>query len=859
MRVSLNTIKQFTTVDLPVDELVTKINKQLGGVEQVIDLADKYKDALIVRVVKCEKHPDADKLSVCKIAIGDNSLYSKFVIPDSANLVEVVCGASNVHADMWAIWLPPGSTVPASYDDKDPFVLDVRELRGVKSHGMLAAADELGIGTDHAGIIELTDDDLSPFGSVKKLEAGLSFAKTFGLDDTIIDIENKMFTHRPDLFGQLGVAREIAGIQGIQFASPEWYAGKKEEGRKKNKEDLELTVSNEASDVVPRFMAVAVRDVTVKKSPMWLQTSLIALGGKPINNIVDVTNYVMLLTAQPTHAYDYDKLRGKYLGTRLAKKGEKIRLLNDKTYELDESDIVIVDGEGPVGLAGIMGGGDSEVSDTTKNIVIEVANFDMYAVRRSSMRHGLFTDALTRFNKGQSPLQNPAVLAVTMASVIDVAGGEQASDIYDEHAINLNTAIETNELHPPLTIKPDFIRDRLGLDMSKYDMVQLIGNVEFPLCEDCGWNPEDKADNDDDLHVNIPFWRTDIVDPEDIVEEIGRLYGFDKLPRELPRRTITPPAKNPSIEIKRLVRESLSRNGANEVLTYSFVHEKTMQRAEQDISQAFRLSNALSPDLQYYRLSVLPSLLDRVNANIKSGHDEFTLYEVGKGHNKKYHADDDEGLPSEIEFVDGVYASKKSRDGAAYYHIRRLIDQLARDLGFSLKFEPIKEPLDFPITAPFDQSRSAMVMSRNGEFIGMIGELKQSVLRSFKMPQYTAAFSLDLKGLLDAHSAATNSYKPLSRYPRVTQDISLRVGNDVLYEQVVDSAKHVIETSDIGAIDYALSPLSIYRADADSDHKTITLRLAIASYERTLTDKDVTTLMDAIADQAHKDFSAERV
>ncbi len=305
MKVSLGTIKQFTDVDLMVDELVAKINQQLGGVEEVIDLGDKYKDAVIVRVVECEKHPNADKLSVCLIDIGDHPLKSKIQDLKSSEFIQVVCGAPNVHADMWAIWLPPGATVPASYGDQSPFVLDVRDIRGVRSHGMLATADELAIGSDHTGSIELTDNDLHPKSTIQNLKSGQNFAEVFGLNDTIIDIENKMFTHRPDLFGQLGVAREIAGIQGKQFSSPEWYRESTNDKRQTtNGKELKLTVHNNAPDFVSRFMAVVIRDVTVRPSPFWLQCELVRLGSKPINNIVDVTNYVMLLTAQPTHAYD---------------------------------------------------------------------------------------------------------------------------------------------------------------------------------------------------------------------------------------------------------------------------------------------------------------------------------------------------------------------------------------------------------------------------------------------------------------------------------------------------------------------------------------------------------------------------
>ncbi len=823
MKVSLNTVKQFTSVDLPVDELVAKINQQLGGVEDVVDLNARYDGAVIAQVVKCEKHANADKLSVCEIDAG------------TGENVQVVCGAPNVREGLSVVWLKPGATVPATAGDKEPFVLEARELRGVVSNGMLASAKELGIGDDHNGIVEINPDEWLPSG--QKVEVGAGFAKVFGLDDTIIDIENKMFTHRPDLFGQLGVAREIAGIQHQAFSSPDWYMHTPEFNRG---EGLELTVKNDASPVVPRFMTVVIKDVEVKPSPLWLQCALVAMGGKPINNIVDVTNYVMLLTSQPTHAYDYDKLRGHMLGTRMAQKGEEVPLLNGKTYTLDENDIVIVDGEGPVGLAGIMGGGNSEVSNETRNLVLEVANFDMYAVRKSSMKHGLFTDALTRFNKGQSPLQNPNVLNLLMMSIHDVAGGEQASEVYDLH----------EELAGPVAVRTStkFINDRLGLELDAKAIETLLGNVEFAV----------DVDGEDERWFKAPFWRTDIELPEDIVEEVGRLYGFDKLPRELPQRSMTPAPKNLKRDMQSKIRTSLSRAGANEVLTYSFVHENVMKRAEQDVSQAFQLSNALSPDLQYYRLSVLPSLLDRVHANIKSGHDEFVLFEMGKGHNKKYHADDDQGLPSELEFVDAVYASKKSGDGAAFYRMRAILDALAHDLGLDLVYKSIAEQMDYPVTAPFDQKRSALVETTDGTFIGMIGELKANVVRAYKLPMYCAAMTLDQQGLLDASSAAKDGYTPLSRYPSVTQDISLRVPVASEFGTVFTAAKKGCQEGQAAETSMTLSTLGVYQPEG-SDTKTITLRLRVASYEKTLTDDEAGKYLDAIAAATSQACEAVRI
>ena len=853
MKVSLNLIKQLINFELPpVGELVARVNQQLGGVEEVIDLNAKYGDARIVRVVECAKHPDADRLSVTKI---DDGGAVADVPRDENGLVQVVCGAPNVHADMWAIWLPPQSTVPASFDDDEPFVLDARPLRGVLSQGMLAAADELAIGTDHEGIVEIAEHDV-PSGA--ELRAGASFAETFGLDDFVLDIENKMFTHRPDCFGQLGVAREIAGIFHQQFTSPDWYKSKQQFT---NAEGLDLTVANDAPELVPRFMAVAIRDVTVQPSPLWLQCQLVAMGGKPINNIVDATNYMMLLTAQPTHAYDYDKLRGHKLEARLARDGEKVSLLNGKEYELTSDDIVIADCEGVIGLAGIMGGADTEVSSDTKNIVLECANFDMYALRRTAMRHGIFTDALTRFNKGQSPLQNAAVLKQLMSMV----GGVQASEVEDK----CNTAIFAENKLLRKAILPEFLMERLGKKFENAEVISMLGNVEISVNEHTVTSNEYYEDGigslrenqlrqieQEAMYVEPPFWRTDLELSEDIVEEVGRLYGFDKLPRQLPMRSIKPAPRNPRHQLKQAIRQSLSRAGANEVLTYSFVHERVLKNAEQDPSRAYRLSNALSPDLQYYRTSVLPSLLDKVHANIKAGHDEFMLFEIGKIHDKELPLTD-ENLPSEQTFVDGVYASKKPRAGAPFYKARKLVDRLLADLNVEADFVKIAES-DADVPAPFDGQRSAWIVAKNGDKLGIVGELSQTVRRNFKLPDYTAAFSLDVEKLQAClASSREHNYRPLSRFPSISQDISLRSSVEISHDELLRAVRQCLDEPE--NLHCQIQTLGIYQPKDDAAIKTTTFRLTFTSYQQTLTDAEVKPIMDNIATAALTKLDAERV
>lgn len=817
MKVSLSTLKQFIDFELPpIDEFVARINAQLGGVEEVIDLNAKYKDARIVKVVKCEKHPNADKLSVCMVDAG------------TGELVQIVCGANNVHAGMWAVWLPPKSTVPATYGDEEPFVLGSRELRGVISNGMLASARELGIGDDHDGIVDIAEDDV-PSG--KKLAVGAGFAKIFGLNDYVIDIENKMFTHRPDLFGQLGVAREIAGIFGKKFKSPEWYGSL--EGERWNIEDgdgMPLEVFNDAPDMAPRLMAVAVKDVEVKPSPLWLQCALVAQGAKPINNIVDATNYIMLLTAQPVHAYDYDKLHGHKLGVRMAQDGESLPLLNGKTYKLTSDDIVIADGEGAIGLAGIMGGGNSEVSSNTKNIVLEVANFDMYTVRKSSMRYGLFTDALTRFNKGQSPLQTPAVMAKLMAFV----GGDKASLVYDLGRVNNEQgAVE-------VAVTPEFINERLGLKLDSTDIESLLGNVEI---------------NAQIPVVTPPFWRTDIELPEDIVEEVGRLYGYNKLPHELPYRSIKPAPLNPDRDLAWSVRDILARAGASEVLTYSFLHERVLKSAGQDVNDAYQLSNALSPDLQYYRLSLMPNLLDKVHANIKAGYDEFSLFEIGKSHSKKS-GFDNQGLPVEPQSIAMVYASKHEKDGAAFYRAKTVLEFLANNLGIELTYELLGSGSTSPIAAPFELKRSAVVTDKNtGKYVGVVGEYNRSASRSFKLPEYSAGFELNVEAILKLVGQVKSRYQPLSRYPSTERDISLKVARDMSYGDVYRAVNNAFIDMHL---DISVSPVGIYQPEG-SVTKNITFRISLSSHARTLTSTEANSAIDEVMKGLYALIGAELV
>lgn len=833
MKISVNWLREFTNVKLPVDELVTKIGAQLGEVEEVVDLGKQYEGIVVVKVVSCQPHPNADKLHVCLV---DDGGVVKRVKRDGQGLVQVVCGANNVRKGLTVAWIPPGTVVPASYDNEQ-FKLEVRPIRGQDSNGMLASAKELKMGDDHDGIL-IVDKPAKP---------GTSFAELYELDDYIIDIENKMFTHRPDCFGIMGVAREIAGIQGLQFRSPEWYLKSLPLKASKSQKILPLKVKNGIPKLVPRFVAVGLSDVKVKKSPVIMQSYLSRLGIKPINNVVDITNFVMLLTAQPLHAYDADKLPKLSLETRLSKKGDKLNLLNGKTIELnDDKTMLITSGDVPVGVAGVMGGQGSEVDFSTQNIVLECAAFDMYAVRKASMMHGLFTEAVTRFNKGQSPLQNDVVLSYAVGMLQKLANAELASDVID------TAPHKSSGFWKGIHVSQDFINARLGLELTTAHIAKLLRNVEMGV-----------SANNKSLIVSPPFWRTDLEIPEDIVEEVGRLYGYDHLPLELPVRDLTPPLKNDTLSLKSDIRNLLSKGGANEVLTYSFIHGDLIKKTGQDEKQAFKLSNALSPDLQYYRLSLTPSLLDKAHMNIKAGYNEFALFEIGKTHNKT--EKDSEKLPKEVNSLSFVYAAKNKTTSAPYFVASYFLEYLLSSFKVSKSFRRVplakadlyKNNFLLQMVKPFDPNRAAVLVDDQKLVWGVVGEYRQSVKKALKLPTTVAGFEVDpLLFMLKARPGS--GYRALSRFPSTQQDISFKISSSVAFAEIIASVEQAFRdnSKEHGYI-VDIETVDIYQKDKSAKHYTF--RVVLSHGSRTLVTEEVNSLLEAVAKEQKTKLKAVRL
>lgn len=815
MIISVNWLKKYTSIDVSIDELTKLIGSRLVEIEEVTDLGKKYEGVVIAKVVECAPLEGSDHLNVTKI---DDGGVVQAVERDENGLVQVVCGAPNVRAGLTVAWLPPNSVVPETFKDKEPFVLGSRKLRGAMSNGMLASAKELGLWDDHTGILELEDDKL----------VGESFAKAYELDDYLLDIENKSLTHRPDAFGIIGFAREVAGIQGNKFETPEKLRLDTVEWIEKLGDIPTPEVTIEDPSLSSRYQAVVLADVDskIQLSPLEIRTYLARVGVKSHSAVVDITNYMMMVTGQPLHAFDYDKLKAVNNGeidirVRSGRQGEKLVLLDDREIELSENDIVIANGETPVALAGAMGGRDTEIDEHTTNVLVESASFNLYNLRNTQMRHGIFSEAITRFTKGIPAELTAPVLAGAIDLLALSAGAKRVSEVADEYP----GKTEVQKVYA----MAEHMNAALGTAFTTEDIVKALENVGFEVT----------VNDQSVIGVVAPYWRADIHISEDLDEEVGRLNGFDTITPTLPKRDFTAVSPDDFDVFKQSVRDTLTRSGANEVLTYSFVHGDVIKKAKQNGENAYRIVNSISPELQYYRLSLTPSLLSLVHANIKSGYKTFALYELNKVHSKLFGVYDE--VPNEVDLLALTVTGGAS--GAAYYQAKRLLDYLSQSLAISLEYRLVTDEFQDDINAPFDYKRSATVHDAvTGEYIGVIGEYKPGVRKSFKLSEKSAGFELDPRSLYAAYQQKQNTYRPLSRYPSTERDVTFKVASTTLYSSIQEAA---ISSDDMG-VDITVAPQAVYQAE-DADTKNITLRFTLTPYEKTLSSEEANALIDAIS------------
>lgn len=824
MIISLNWLKKYVDIDLPVDELVELIGARLVEVEGVTYIGDKYEGVIVADVVQSEPIADSDHLS--HVFIDDGGVV-KDVERDGRGLVQVVCGAPNVRAGIKVAWLPPGSVVPSTYNSADPFKLVAKDLKGVKSYGMLASAQELDLYADHTGILEIDKD----------VAAGASLRDAYELDDYLLDIENKSLTHRPDAFGMIGFAREVAAIQGKEFITPEWLAETEPLFNKAEDSAYGLSVKIDDRSTCDRYLAVVMNDVkTDGRTPVEVQTYLARVGLRPISPVVDVTNYLMMLTGQPLHAFDYDKVvkvaGGKAdIHVRLAKNGEELKTLDGRTLKLDAEDIVIAAGETAIGLAGAMGGANTEIDADTKNIIIESATFNLYNLRATQMRHGIFSEAITRFTKGQPAMLSAPVLAEALELMGTWAGAVQVSSVAEA------ATIRQKELAIEVTINK--INSVLGSAFNQTQVGEILQNAEFAVVES----------SHNLLIVSPPYWRQDIHIAEDIIEEVGRAQGFDSINPTLPTRDLTPIGPSAFDRFRFALRASLERIGANETLNYSFVHGDSIKRANQRLENSYRIVNSVSPDLQYYRQSLTPSLLDLVHPNVKQGYDRFALFEINKTHAKSAGVDKDK-VPVETDAV-GLVITDARQEVTMFYEAKAVLVEVAARLGLELSVRPMTK-CEHDCCSIFELKRAGHVYSGD-TFIGVVGEYKRSVTRSFKLPSSTAGFELDSRAMFDAKLPAGSSYTKLSRYQGTARDICFKVDASTEYAAVTTSAEGALKNT---AVEWSLEPVDIYMPD-DATTKNITIRINLTAHDHTLTSDEANQLMEQVSQAVVKATGAE--
>lgn len=786
MKISLNWLKKLVSIPTTVsnEELIRLIGARLVEVEGVIDETHKYDNIYIVKVKSCEKIPETH-LTLCQIDAG------------KPELIQVVCGAPNVHEGMFAVWIAPGAIVPASAHEDAPFVIGKRKMRGYESCGMLAGADELDFGDDHSGIVEIDPEEAKP---------GDLLADIFELNDLVLEIENKSLTHRPDCFGMVGFAREVAGILGQSFNEPQPLT------EKNYSEENAIKVIIADSHICSRYTAIVLKKhgEMRKKFLSWQDTVLSKSGMKPISSIVDATNYLMLLTGQPLHAFDYDKfveINGKStpeIIVRLAKTGEKLILLDEKEIELTNSDIVICAGDKPVALAGAMGGKTTEIDENTQNIIIESATFSLYNLRKTQMIHGIFTESITRFTKGQPAYQTFEVAkacAEKLKEGFQVAG---VTDTFPTKARDIVVKITTKE-----------INNLLGTKYNENLIIETLENVGFAVervlngakMKDENQSMENAALAQAEIKIRVPNWRTDIRIKEDIIEEVGRLLGYDNIKPTLPLHATA--EKNPEMELKKEIRNRLAKFGANEVLTYSFVSERLLSKVGQDKKNAYKIINSISPELQYVRQSLIPSLLEKTYLNEKLPIEKFAIFEMNKVYQKAWGMNQ-EKVPVEKTCL-GLIVAERKGEGTAFYKAKKYVNDLANFFGIEVEYLPLK--INDAEYKMFEPKRAAeiRIVGHPEKLLGVVGEFKNSVRHNFKLAEYLAGFEIDL-GLVLAQKMRQ---KKIDLKEKKIEDLTITTQKN--YAETLKEVKAKYPEAEI-------KPLSIYRADGQTD-QNITFRI----------------------------------
>ena len=809
MKVSLNWIRDY--VQLPADADLKKLAYDLTmstvEVEDATDLGASFHDMVVGVINTIEQHPNADKLKVCKTDIG-------------GRVEDIVCGGSNLREGMKVAVALPGAMCKW-HGEGDLVEIKKSKLRGVDSYGMICGAVEIGLADlfptkEEAHILDLSDFDAP---------AGTPLADALDLNDIILEIDNKSMTNRPDLWGHYGIAREIAALYDLPMTQFPHFDRNVE-----NTSGFHVTV--EDAERCPRMTGTQIENVCVKPAPYWMQVRIWKTGMRPINALVDITNYVMLATGQPTHAFDSDHIAGHII-VRRAEEGEKLLLLNGKELSLTADDLTIADDAGVVGLAGVMGGAKDSILPETGKVILEVANFQAAGIRRTALRYDNRTEASARYEKAIDPERCDQAFDLSMQLFHELYPDMQVTGLADHYPVPLQKA----EIDVPVS----WLERRLGKTLTPEDITAKLTPLGFQL-----------TFNGDNMHVVVPTWRStgDVSIKADIMEEVARMYGYENFEAEPITTSFDGAINQLDKDLERRIKEYLAiRCGMQEIFTYPWMEESYVNAVLQSTEGILSLSTPPSPAERFVRSSLLPNLCKAVVKNERY-FDEFSIFEtaqVFRDENYTSPYDPREKLPSQRKNVAGAFVTTDKDITALFRKAKGVVEMMARYVHMeTLTFRQTEKPV-------WADNVVWLNIYRGDEKVGDLALLAKKVSMACGIKNMNVMlFQLDQDSLVPLKSR-TNTFTHLAEYPMTDYDISLLVDGSVQWKDVAQTVRGIKSELLHGA-----AFVDEYRGkQVPAGKKSLTLRLAIGSKDKTLTSAEIEEVASGVLNKIAKRFGAE--